>query len=324
MSLDIVTVLTPLYNDWGAACSLIKRIDSVCGSWNARCVRILIVDDASQQDSSHELENLSLSNIESVEVLRLVRNLGHQRAIAVGLTSLFEERAESTVVVMDGDGEDNPDDIADLLAAIRNSSSQKIVFAERTIRSEGRIFCFFYQLYRFVHYMLTGRQIRFGNFSAIPPRLLHPIVTVPDLWNHYAASVISAKIPYTLIATTRAKRYGGDSKMNFISLVTHGLGAISAHRELVCARTLMIISSAVALSVTYLACTLFSLGRRASTAHIGPLVALAILLIATLLSIGLVLIFVTLGNRNRASFIPIRDCGQFVAYRQRRFIKTQE
>jgi polyisoprenyl-phosphate glycosyltransferase len=324
MSLETVTVLTPLYNDWGAACSLIQRIDSVCASWNARSVKILVVDDASQQECSQELDRLALSNIESVEVLRLVRNLGHQRAIAVGLTALFEGREETTVVVMDGDGEDNPDDIADLLATIRNTSSQKIVFAERTIRSEGRIFCFFYQLYRFVHYMLTGRQIRFGNFSAIPARLLHPIVTVPDLWNHYAASVISAKIPYTLIATTRAKRYGGDSKMNFISLVTHGLGAISAHRELVCARTLMIISSAVALSVGYLAWTLLSFSRRSGNAHVGPLVALAILLIATLLSIGLVLIFVTLGNRNRASFIPIRDCGQFVAHRQRRLAKTKE
>ena len=322
MNLDNVTILTPLYNDWAAARSLIEKIDAVCGSWNARSVKVLIVDDASQQNCSGQLEHLPLARIESVDVLRLVRNLGHQRAIAVGLTSLFESDADTTVVVMDGDGEDNPDDIAELLSVATRHEFQKIVFAERTIRSEGRVFCFFYQLYRTLHYILTGRQIRFGNFSVIPTGLLHPIVTVPDLWNHYAASVISAKIPHTLVATTRAKRYGGDSKMNFISLVTHGLGAISAHRELVCARTLMIISMAVVVSGGYLACTLFRSGRHASYAMTGPLIAVAILLIATLLSIGLVLIFVTLGNRNRASFVPIRDCGQYVAGRNKRFVKS--
>ena len=72
-------------------------------------------------------------------MLRLRRNLGHQRAIAIGLTYIQAQMttAYEAVVVMDGDGEDAPEDVPRLLARLEAEGGRSIVFAERTRRSES-------------------------------------------------------------------------------------------------------------------------------------------------------------------------------------------
>ena len=50
-------------------------------------------------------------------VLHLRSNQGHQRAIALGLYHLHEFTDAEAVVVMDGDGEDRPEDLPELLRA---------------------------------------------------------------------------------------------------------------------------------------------------------------------------------------------------------------
>ena len=43
-------------------------------------------------------------------MLHLRRNLGHQRAIAIGLSHLHEQDRYARIVIMDGDGEDAESD----------------------------------------------------------------------------------------------------------------------------------------------------------------------------------------------------------------------
>ena len=64
-------------------------------------------------------------------MLQLRRNLGHQRAIAVGLAYAEEHDPCDVVVIMDGDGEDDPKDVPRLLACCRQAGGREIVFAER-------------------------------------------------------------------------------------------------------------------------------------------------------------------------------------------------
>ena len=94
--------------------------------------------------------------------------------------------------------------------------------------------------YRFVHLLLTGERVRVGNFSVIPRDLLRRLVAVSDLWNHYAAAVFHARIPYTTIPTTRGTRYAGASQMNFVALVTHGLSAMSVFGDRIGVRLLIV------------------------------------------------------------------------------------
>ena len=84
MGVDDVIVLIPVYNDWEAAGLLISRLDLELRSARGRG-HIVLIDDGSTT-SPEGLLPAKLTAIDRVSVLSLRRNLGHQRALAVGLS----------------------------------------------------------------------------------------------------------------------------------------------------------------------------------------------------------------------------------------------
>jgi glycosyltransferase involved in cell wall biosynthesis len=309
---DPILILIPLYNDWETFAKLVPRLDAVFAS-SGRQADILIVDDASVIDADPCTQLGPLGAVRRIDVLRLRRNLGHQRAIAIGLTYIHEQwkPPHEAVVVMDGDGEDAPEDVPRLLAGLEAEGGRSIVFAERTRRSESLVFRFFYFLYRHLHYILTSVRVRVGNFSAIPARRLESLMAVSELWNHYAAAVFHSQQPYCTVPTQRAPRLGGRSSMNFVALVAHGLSAISVYREVIGVRLLFLAIILALGALAGLAVTLVfhSAIPEWSTSAAGLL--LIVLLQAVMLS--LVFCFVILGERNSTTFLPLRDYHYFVA-----------
>jgi glycosyltransferase involved in cell wall biosynthesis len=224
-------ILTCQYNDWASADDLLRAVDSEF-SQRAWKWQLVIVDDGSSDVKPSNFLN-SLESFSSVELVVLRRNVGHQRAIAVGLSYIFETKPAEAVVVMDADGEDRPEDLVRLVEATCVLPEPKIIFAQRTQRSEGALFRFLYQVYRLLHLVLTGYGIHFGNFCIIPRKLLGCLVVDPNLWLHFAATAVSGRVPYTTIPSRRGVRLHGKSKLNFTSLVIHGLSAISCYNEIV-------------------------------------------------------------------------------------------
>ncbi|MGH7448572.1 MAG: glycosyltransferase, partial [Longimicrobiales bacterium] len=206
-----VVIVIPVYNDWEAAGRVIAGLGrALAGA--ASATTILLVDDGSSQGAPSALAGVA--EFAAVEVLALRRNLGHQRAIGVALAWIEKHRPCDAVVIMDGDGEDDPADVPRLLAGWEELGGHVIVFAERTRRSEGLVFRISYMLFKMVHRLLTGLGVRVGNFSVMPYGRLRALTTVPDLWNHYAAAVFISRLPFTAIPTVRAKRLAGRSSMN--------------------------------------------------------------------------------------------------------------
>lgn len=312
-----VLVLIPVFNDWEAVGHLLPRLDQAVAELD-REVSVLLIDDGSTDEPGEEggagFSRPELPHLRQVETLRLRRNLGHQRAIAIGLAWVHEHRPDRTVVVMDGDGEDRPDDVPRLLAELDTSPGAPIVFAERTRRFEPLWFRLAYRLFRTIHRLLTGIPVKVGNFSVIPRRRLAALVVVSELWNHYAAAVFKSRIPYTTLPTTRGRRLGGTSRMNFVALLTHGLSAISVFGETVGARLLVATAlSFVGLLVAFGA--VFLLAVDSASLLTGPSLGLLFVLLllgsqAVLLSAGA--LFLVLYSRNRYDFLPLRDYEYFV------------
>ena len=172
-------------------------------------------------------------------VLNLKVNVGHQRAIAVGLQYIYNEINNADfVVVMDSDGEDNPDDIVALLDSSIHQKDSKIIFAQRKKRQESTLFKIGYFFYKYLFYFLSGQKISFGNFSLIPKKLLGKVVHQNNIWNHYSGGIIQSKIPFDKVQIDRGKRYKGVSKMNFNSLILHGLSSISVYFDFLSLRIL--------------------------------------------------------------------------------------
>lgn len=310
-----VTVLTPTYNDWAALTILIEALDRALQSAQ-RTAHLLIVDDGSEPPPTWDTNRFELGALTGIEVLHLRRNLGHQRAIAVGLAYLEAGSLPDAVVVMDGDGEDRPEDVNALIDALERNGGERVVFAERTRRSEGIVFATLYWAYRVVHKQLTGERVRVGNFSIIPARLLRRLVTVSDLWNHFAAAVFHSKIPFTTISTSRGSRYAGMSQMNFVSLVSHGLSAMSVFSDRIGVRLLMVASALTAAAVV--ATALFvTLHIRAGIAIPSwtPYAVMAMgLLVFLLFASSLAFVFIILGGRGTSGFLPFREFVHYVSH----------
>jgi glycosyltransferase involved in cell wall biosynthesis len=311
--LEPVAILMPLYNDWASLHLLLDDLDAILAS-EGITANVVIVDDGSTLAPEEDMLNRDYWALRGLRIVGLRRNLGHQRAIAVGLAYIEAHLPCRAVVLMDSDGEDAPADVSRLLAHAQAEGGRKIVFAERARRSESWRFLFFYNLFRGLHWLLTGTRVRVGNFSVIPSERLASLVVVSELWNHYAAAVFNSRQPFCTIPTARGKRLAGQSRMNFVRLVVHGLSAISVYGEVIVVRLLFAALATLLLS----AGGLLGLGLARFVAHatipLWAIVGVGVLLLLLVQTVMLCAIFsvLVLGGRQGASFLPSRDYAHFV------------
>lgn len=311
---DDIVVLIPVFNDWTAVELLLPLLDQYLREI-PEPVRVLLVDDGSLDAVPEEFPAVYLEKIHTIEVLHLRRNLGHQRALATGMCYVEENLPCKALVVMDGDGEDAPADVPRLLSRFRETGDNTLVFAERTRRSESSPFRFFYWAYKLLHLLLTGLPVRVGNFSVIPRRVLGRLVVVSELWNHYAASVFKARIPCTMVPTERAPRLAQQSQMNFVSLVIHGLSAISVFGDRVGVRLMIAVSVLCLLAFCGLVGTLAAsfLLPEIFPNWVAYTSGILLIVLVQMLTLLLIFVFVVLAGRGNSSFLPLRDYAYFVA-----------
>jgi hypothetical protein len=310
---DALVILIPVFNDWQAVGLLLRKLDGVLEAHHL-AANVLLIDDASSEPAGPDFPGGPFKAVARTEVLELRRNLGHQRAIAIGLAHIYEHKRCEAVLIMDGDGEDAPEDVPRLIEKYHAAGGRHIVFAERLKRSESLVFKFFYHLYRYAHHLLTGYAVRVGNFSLVPFTALERLVAVEELWNHYAAAVFKARLPHVEVPTRRATRLAGKPRMNFVALVLHGLSAISVFGDIVGARMLAAISVFIVLALAGLL-VVAGIGLFTNLTIPGWATTAGGLLLVVLLQaimISFIFIFIILNGRKSANFLPIRDYSYFV------------
>lgn len=305
-----IVVLTPVYNDWECLRQLCIRLNGLAEQ-NSYSLRVIAINDGSSIPMPADIcADEALPFIRSVEVIELHCNLGHQRAIAVGLTEAARRNDHDAVVVMDSDGEDNPDDIAGLVES-HEGNPHNIVLAQRAKRSEGMPFVMFYWLYKRLFVWLTGHSISFGNFSLIPSGLVNNLIHSPSLWSNLAATILRSRVPLVLYPTIRSQRFFGTSKMNFTALVLHGLQAISVFGESVMIRLSIFVIAVVMVTLgTVLSLRLFTnLLVPGYTSEIIGILSVVVLQLGTMLGgTGLLV----LHNRSVMPMIPAIHAKSFI------------
>jgi polyisoprenyl-phosphate glycosyltransferase len=313
-----VAIVVPVLDDWPSFAALVADIARQCKRGDLS-IHIYAVDDGSLAPFAIDTISVSPdSGIVSIEILRLALNLGHQRAIAVGLCAVAENSDFDAVLVMDSDGEDRPQDIPALLAASR-AHPECVVMAARAKRSEPPIFRLWYRLYKLLFFLLTGQAISFGNFSLLPMSAVRRLVHMPELWNHLAAAIMRSRLPYLTVPIARGVRFFGRSRMNLVSLIVHGLSALSVHTDMIFVRVLLLalgIAGAAGLGIVAVTAVRFG----AEVAIPGwATTAVGILLIILLQTLVVVVAatLTMLGGRSNRPIIPIVDAKQFIAERQR-------
>jgi hypothetical protein len=301
----------PLRDDWASSGELIRHLDRHLSSYPCH-VQVLLVDDGSVQRASSSDFQSQFTVVRSIRILRLRRNLGHQRAIAIGLVHVEKAMPCDAILVMDADGEDTADGALQLL---RDFSGSTAIFAERSRRTESFVFRVFYQMYKALHLVLTGISVRVGNFSILPSHYLGTLVVMSELWNHYAAAVFRSGLPFTTTPIPRGHRIAGTSRMNFVSLTAHGMSAISVFGDIVGVRLLIACMAGSAMAAIGI---LTVTAIRAFTDWAVPgwatySVGLLVIILIQFITMAISFTFTILSNRINLSFVPLRDYELFVA-----------
>jgi len=304
----------PVYNDWDAADALCASLDRQLAGRRER-FEVLVVDDGSSSEPARPWPSHPLRTIRSLSILHLMRNVGHQRAIAIALAHVHDSAAVDAVLIMDADGEDRPEDAVRLLDGWIETGRERVVFARRRKRPEGIVFRVGYLLYRITHRIVTGFAVQVGNFSVVPAKFIPNLVVSPELWAHYAATVYSTRLPVHLVPADRGRRFAGRSRMNYVQLVTHGLAALSVFRHRVGARLLIGVAGlCVALTAVLAVAAMWG---RAEWGLTPAVAALALLLIVLVGITGSGMAFAMCAERQDLGFLPSRDYRHYVRALQR-------
>jgi glycosyltransferase involved in cell wall biosynthesis len=300
-----VRIIIPILDDWECAFILCRMLDQTFDSFPEYFVSVMFVDDGSR--IRPKLAEFEVTTLKEVEILCLLGNVGHQRAIAIGICYVQFNRPCDIVVVMDGDGEDRPEDVPKLLKALEDDDNNFAVFAKRQKRLESVSFRAGYFMYEVLHRILTGLPIRFGNFSALRFSVLPRLTLMPELWVHYAATALHSRIPFNALPLNRGKRLRGDSKMRLEKLVDHGFSAISIYPTL----NVRILVGSFAICLLLISVAVISIVIRFTTNLAIPGWTTTVLgLSATLLCLAtftsLLFIFLNLKIRNSAVAMPFQ------------------
>jgi glycosyltransferase involved in cell wall biosynthesis len=218
-------ILIPVFNDWDSLLTLLSNIDSLKLNTLGN-IKVLIIDDCSTEILKQKINFKSFDNI---EIRKNSRNIGHGKSIANGIQYLIEKNDFDYLIVMDGDGEDRPEEIKELILKSITFPSSTIT-ANRIKRSEGLLFKSFYVLHKILTLILTGHLIKFGNYMCIPKQDLNLISSNKNLFVSFSGTISKFIKNKQQIPSIRGVRYHGPTKMSFLKLVKHSLLIMSVFK----------------------------------------------------------------------------------------------
>ena len=227
--MPLITIVVPIFNEESVIPEFYSRLSGVLdGLGHMYAGEIIFVNDGSSDVSLMLLHRIAASDTR-VRVVNLSRNFGHQLAITCGI----DHASGDAVVVMDGDLQDPPEVIGDLVAAWR--AGAKIVHAVRT-RRKGE--CFSKKVTAAIYYRIirclssADLPLDSGDFRLMDRQVVAVLATLRE-GKRYIRGMVSwvgfcqAKVPYE-----RDARYSGTTKYSFARQVRLAFDGISSFSDI--------------------------------------------------------------------------------------------
>lgn len=227
MKTNKVYLLIPIYNDWKSLNKLLSKIDKKTNI-KKNYFNILIVNDCSTE--INKKIKYKFRNIKSIKIINLKKNVGHDRAVAIGLKFLQKNFYFDYVITMDSDGEDNPKYIGNFLKKIKDDKNT-IIVAKRKKRSVSSIFRILYFFHLIVLFIFSGKWLNFGGYNCLSKMAVINLLKEKTLWGNYSATIAISKVKIKFLDTDRSKRYFGPSQMNYFKLFLHSLSILSVFKK---------------------------------------------------------------------------------------------
>ena len=232
-----IKLLIPVYNDWESLKKLLDNINNVISSIKNCNFSCLIINDC----SNIKIPKIQIpSNISSLNIINMSKNKGHARCNALGIKYLAKNENFDYLIVMDGDGEDRPEEIKTLIEKIFSEPTKSVV-AKRVKRSEGFFFQLLYQIHKFLTFVFTGQNINFGNYSCLKKNDVKILSGKISLWSSFSGSLKKHILELNSIDSIRGTRFYGPSKMSLINLIIHSFSIIAVFKTTVFLRSVILL-----------------------------------------------------------------------------------
>lgn len=238
--MDHLSIVIPIYNEQETLPELRRRVTDVIDRMTGP-VEVLFVNDGSRDGSITLLRSFA-SEDPRLKVIDLSRNFGHQAAFYAGLC----RASGDAVVLMDGDLQDPPEIIPDLVEEWRRGYD--VVYAVRSNRKENVIkrvaYRTYYRLLEKIAYIPI--PVDSGDFSLMSRRVVDLLGSMPER-NKFLRGLRSwVGFRQTGYVYERSARYAGEPKYTLLKLLRLALDGLISY-------------SFIPLRVLYLAGMLISL-----------------------------------------------------------------
>jgi polyisoprenyl-phosphate glycosyltransferase len=219
----MISVVVPIYNEEEIISILHAAVASTMEATGEEW-EVVYVNDGSR-DSSLELLRGLQTVYSNVVVVDLSRNWGHPGALSAGLQTARGD----AVVLMDGDLQDPPEVIPELIAAWRGGA--QVVTAVRRTRQESRkylaiLFPLFYRIFG----TLSDYPIPLnaGIFGLLDRQAVDSINSMRE-GNRYFPG-LRAWVGYrnAIVYYDRHDRVGGEGKLSFMSRIKYAMDAVAS------------------------------------------------------------------------------------------------
>jgi len=208
---DSISVVIPVYNDQEVLRELHSRLKHVLSDLIAD-YEIIFVDDGSRDQSFSILKTL-LRKDQNLIIIKLKRNFGQSNAITAGL----EYAAKDTVVIMDSDLQDRPEDIRVLATSLIQSGKSMAIakWVERREAFKSRIIS---NLFFLISDLLTNirHPKNVGVFRIIRRSVLEEIEKLKFKTGTTLSMLYRTGAEFVTVDLTRDPRYAGKSSYNVI------------------------------------------------------------------------------------------------------------
>lgn len=211
----LISVIVPCYNEENVLAETHKRLTSVLDGLAPLAYEVVYVDDGSHDGTVGVLRDLC-KTCESVRVVLLSRNFGHQIAVTAGLV---HARGDA-VVVIDADLQDPPEVIEEMVARWRDGYD--VVYGLRTYRPGETHFKLwtaklFYRLFNRVSKVPIPPDV--GDFRLMSRRVVAALLAMPEQDRFLRGMVSWVGFRQVAVLYERAPRYAGASKYPFIKML---------------------------------------------------------------------------------------------------------
>jgi glycosyltransferase involved in cell wall biosynthesis len=278
----LLSVAAPMHDEEATA---IRFHERVAAALEGIPFELVIADDGSKDGTGAALAELAAKD-DRVKVVTLSRNFGHQAA----LTAALEHSSGDVVVMLDGDLQDPPEVIGELLDRWRDGAD--VVYAVRQAREGETAFkrktaSWFYRLFRSLADIDLPPET--GDFRLMDRRALDAMLAMPERNRFLRGMSVWVGFTQTAVAFHREARAAGRTKYTLRRMLRLSFDAIASfsHRPLQFATLLGFICSALA----FLAVPLTVVARYANIYERGvPSVIVVILLLGgiQLICVGII------------------------------------